>query len=121
MQADRERDKESTLSLSGVSSAATVIEGQIVGKGSSVVIAISDLEVDASASSVAGCYRVALLAAEGAQVNAADVVVLNADGSGGICLIFADDFESGDTSAWSATVSGGIGIQQWKTEREVEP
>jgi hypothetical protein len=89
------------LTLSGTSSSATIIEGQLVVEGDTTQVVIHDLKVDGSALSVAGCFNEALVAQGGAQISANVVVVIN----GGIdgCVLFGDGFESGDTSAWSAT------------------
>lgn len=89
------------LTLSGTSSSATIIEGQVVVEGGTTQVVINDLKVDASAPSVSGCFSEALVAQGGAQISATNVMVLNG-GTGG-CVLFGDGFESGDTSAWSST------------------
>jgi hypothetical protein len=89
------------LTLSGTSSSATIIEGQLVVEGDSTQVVIHDLKVDGSALSVAGCFDEALVAQGGAQISANEVVVINGGVDG--CVLFGDGFESGDTSAWSAT------------------
>jgi hypothetical protein len=89
------------LSLSGISSSATIIEGQLVVEGNTTLVVIHDLKVDGSAPSVAGCFDEALVAQGGAQISANGVVVINGGVDG--CVLFGDGFESGDTSAWSAT------------------
>ena len=89
------------LTLSGTSSSATIIEGQVVVDGATTQVTINDLKVDASASSVTGCFNEALVAQGGAQISAYDAAVIN----GGIdgCVLFGDSFDTGETSAWSST------------------
>jgi len=89
------------LTLSGTSSSATIIEGQVVVEGGTTQVAINDLKVDGSAPSVSGCFSEALVAQGGAQISANNVMVLNGGTDG--CVFFGDGFESGDTSAWSST------------------
>ena len=89
------------LTLSGTSSSATIIEGRLVAEGDSTQVVIHDLKVDGSALSVVGCFNEALVAQGGAQISANGVVVINGGVDG--CVLFGDGFESGSTSAWSAT------------------
>ena len=89
------------LTLSGTSSSATIIEGQVMVEGNTTQVVINDLKVDGSAPSVSGCFSEALVAQGGAQISANNVMVLNGGTDG--CVFFGDGFESGDTSAWSAT------------------
>ncbi len=89
------------LTLSGISSSATIIEGQLVVEGNTTQVVIHDLKVDANAPSVAGCFDEALVAQGGAQISANDIVVINGGTDG--CVLFGDGFESGTTSAWSST------------------
>jgi len=88
------------LVVGGASAATTVIEGQVTVQGASTVVALADLTVDASASGVAGTYAEALLVEAGAEISGSNIVVLNA--AIDLMPIFADGFESGDTTAWSA-------------------
>jgi hypothetical protein len=90
------------LDVGGASSATTVIEGRVVVEGATTQVDLHDLTIDASAPSVAGCFPVALVARNGAQISALDIVVVNGDGEA--CVIFRDGFESGSTAAWTATV-----------------
>ncbi len=92
---------ERSLNLSGDSSATTTVEGRFVVTGASTNIAISDLTIDAGASTAAGCYSLALDVSGGAAVAGNNLVVVNADGDA--CVLFADGFESGDTVAWGGT------------------
>jgi nitrous oxidase accessory protein NosD len=89
------------LTLRGASSTSTVIEGRLVVEGNTTQVVIHDLKVDGSAPSVAGCFSEALVAQGGAQISANEVVVINGGVDG--CVLFGDGFESGTTSAWSAT------------------
>jgi hypothetical protein len=90
------------LTLRGASSTTSVIEGQLTVAGGSTQLELADLTIDASAAGVAGTCTEALQVTGGAEVNGRDIVVLNAgfDPS----AVFADGFESGDTSAWSTAV-----------------
>ena len=84
------------LILRGVSSTTTIIEGQVEVQGGSCEV--RQLKVDASSATLAGHYNEALWVHSGAEVSGSDLVVINAS------VLFADGFESGDTSAWSAAV-----------------
>jgi len=88
------------LTVGGVSAATTVIEGQVTVQGSATVVVLEDLTVDGSASGVAGTFTEALLVEDSAELSGSNIVVLNAaiDQQ----PVFADGFESGDTTAWSA-------------------
>ena len=90
------------LVLRGASATTTVIEGQVAVQGGSTAVSLEDLTVDGSASGVAGTFTEALLVEGGAELSGGNIVVLNAaiDQQ----PVFADGFESGDTTAWSATV-----------------
>ncbi len=89
------------LVLRGASAATTVIEGQVAVQGGSTAVSLEDLTVDGSVSGVAGTFTEALLVEGGAELSGTNIVVLNAviDQQ----PVFADGFESGDTTAWSAT------------------
>ena len=91
-----------SLSLSGVSSATSIIAGQVGVTGAATVVSLADLTVDGAGVAVAGCFAAAVSAGGGAQVLAGNLVVLNAVGSG--CPLFGDGFESGSTGAWSAVM-----------------
>ncbi len=90
------------LTIRGASSATSVVEGQLSVQGGSTQVELEDLTVDASAPGVAGTSSEALNVLGGAELNGRDIVVLNA--AFDPFAIFADGFESGDTSAWSTTV-----------------
>ena len=94
-----------SLTLRGAGVANSTVEGRLRITGSGAEIALFDLTIDASGPSAVGCYPQALLVAGGAEVSALDVAVLNSQaGQAPVCPLFDDGFESGDTSAWSATV-----------------
>jgi hypothetical protein len=78
------------LSLTGASSSATTIGGQLEVDGA--VVALAGLTISGGGGSAAE----ALWAHSGAEVSALDVLVTAA----GAPAFFADGFESGDTSAW---------------------
>ena len=90
------------LTLRGASSTTTVIEGRLTAQGGSTELELENLTLDASAPGVAGTWNEALNVLGGAKVNGHDLVVLNAVFDP--FPIFADGFESGNTSAWSTTV-----------------
>ena len=87
------------LTVGGVSAATTVIEGRVTVQGSATVVVLENLTVDGTASGVAGTFAEALLVEDGAELSGSNIVVLNAaiDQQ----PVFADGFESGDTTAWS--------------------
>lgn len=92
------------LSLQGQSSTASIVEGRIRAIGSSTELVLQKLTIDATASSVQGCFEEALSVEEGARVTTSDIVALaTAAGVGpsAFCMVFTDGFESGTTSAWS--------------------
>jgi len=88
-----------SLILTGDSSATTIVEGRFVVTGASTVVAFDELTIDAGAPTAAGCFTLALDVSGGAAVTGNNLVVVNADGNA--CVLFADGFESGDTSAWN--------------------
>ena len=90
-----------TLSLSGVSSAPSIIAGRVVIQGAATVVSLADLTIDGSDPTVAGCFVEAVDVSGGAQMLGSNVVVVNSDGIA--CLLFGDGFEDGTTGAWSAT------------------
>jgi hypothetical protein len=90
------------LSVAGVSAETSIIEGQLEVEGGTTQVSLESMTVDASARGVAGTVEQALLVEGGAEVTCLDVVVRNAVEDP--WTIFADGFESGDTSAWSNTV-----------------
>lgn len=89
-----------SLAISGVSSATTVIVGQVRVEGGSSVVTMADLKVDASNAAAAGCFNNAVLADGGARLVGSNLAVLNATGAA--CVLFSDGFEGGNTAAWSA-------------------
>jgi hypothetical protein len=90
------------LVMGGASTSATVIEGQLTVQGGSTQVALEDLTVDGSAAGVGGSFEQALLVEGGAEVHGRAIAVLNA--AHDLLAVFADGFESGDTSAWSNVV-----------------
>lgn len=92
---------ERSLAVSGVTSSTTVIVGQIRISGTGSVVTLAELTVNASDSSVAGCFGEAVVSNDGAQVIGSNILVFNATGAA--CTLFADGFESGNTLAWSLT------------------
>lgn len=89
------------LSITGTSTATTVVEGHLDITGAATAIVLSEMTIDASAPSVAGCFREALDVSGGAQLTSNGLVAVNGDGDA--CLLFGDGFETGDTGAWGAT------------------
>jgi len=84
-----------SLTVQGVSSAATVVQGQVRVQGGTV--ALAGLRVDTSPSELRGRFAEALLVETGGRVSGTDLVVVHRP------LLFGDGFESGTTAAWSAT------------------
>ena len=80
---------------SGVES--TTLAGQLVVTGPAAVT-LTDLLIDTD-----GCYPAAMLLASGAELEPDRVDVIDS-GSQASCALFADGFESGDTSHWSVTI-----------------
>lgn len=89
------------LALRGASAETTVIEGQVAVQGTATAVALDHLTVDGSAPGAAGTFTEALLVEAGAELSGQNIIVLNA--AIGQQPVFADGFESGDTTAWSAT------------------
>jgi hypothetical protein len=83
---------ERDLTMDGAGSTETFIEGQVQVSGGPVVI--QELQISAPP----GAATEALWAHSGAQLSGFDLVVIN----GRWVALFADGFESGDTSAWSS-------------------
>jgi hypothetical protein len=89
------------LVIRGASPDGTVIAGQVAVDGATTQVTLEHLTVDASAEGVGGTLSVGLQASGGAEVSSNDVVVRNSLVD--LWTLFVDGFESGDTSAWSAT------------------
>jgi pectin methylesterase-like acyl-CoA thioesterase len=90
-----------SLSMTGDSASTTVIEGRVSATGAGVELTLDELKVDAGASSVAGCFPIAVEIDGGAALTSNNLIAVNADGDA--CLIFRDGFETGGTGAWSGT------------------
>jgi hypothetical protein len=91
------------LALAGAGAAATSLHGSFIVSGTGNEVILEALTVDGTAVGVAGCWREVLSATGGATIAAgADLRVLNTAAGGTACRLFADGFESGGTSAWSA-------------------
>ncbi len=71
-----------TLSVSGVSSSASVIAGRVQLTGTSTVVSLADLTADGSDPAVSGCFREAVDVDGGAQLVGSNIVVINGDGEG---------------------------------------
>ena len=87
-----------TLAITGAG-ASTVVAGFLRAHGNDTVVTVSDLKVEAS------CARGSLQSWTGGEIFAENVEAVSSttfDCPGD--PIFADGFESGDTSAWSTTV-----------------
>ena len=90
--------------LRGDSSTTTAIEGQVTVTGASTSVALHTLTIDGSALPVRGCFEAVLDVTGGGRVAADDdVVVINTGGES--CPIFADSFETGNSSRWSWMIS----------------
>ena len=87
--------------IRGASTQSTVIAGQVVAEGVNTEVVLQDVTVDASTQGVGGMFPTGLHASAGAEVSPSNVVVRNSLMD--LWTLFVDGFESGDTSAWSAT------------------
>lgn len=88
-----------TLTITGASTTTTIVEGHVAVTGVSTEITLSNMTIDATAST-AGCYSEALDVSGGGRVTSNALIAINGDGAG-TCPLFSDGFESGSTSAWS--------------------
>jgi nitrous oxidase accessory protein NosD len=89
-----------SLSLHGIDTSSTILEGRLQVEGSAVEVTLADLTLD-----VAGCFATGLTVSGEAQVQMPSGPVEIIDSGGGSsCPVFQDGFESGDTAAWSVTV-----------------
>ena len=91
-----------TLTVSGVSSAATTIAGRVLINGATSVVSLGELTVDGSHPAVAGCFVDAVAVEGGARMVGSNIVVVNGDGYA--CTLFGDGFEDGTTDAWASVV-----------------
>lgn len=89
------------LIVRGASTDTAVIAGRLVVEGPTTQVTLEDLTVDASVQGVGGTVPTALNASAGAEVTCRRVVARNSLVD--LWTLFIDGFESGDTSAWSAT------------------
>lgn len=91
-----------SLAITGAGPASTTIAGRLAINGGGVVVSVTEVTVDASHPSVAGCFGQAIDVGGGARMTGTNVVGIN--GGGDACLIFGDGFEDGTTGAWFITV-----------------
>ena len=91
------------VTIRGSSQSTSTIAGQVTVQGGTTQVTLEDLTVDATVQGVGGTVDTALQAAGGAELITNSVVVRNS--AVDLWTVFMDGFESGDTSAWSATVS----------------
>lgn len=82
-----------SLNLVGVSSASTVVQGQITVTAG--VMAVQHLRVDTEPEGLRGRFAEAFLVTGGGRVVGLDVTVVHR------ALLFGDGFEIGTTAAWS--------------------
>ncbi len=90
-----------SLDVVGPSVGTATVEGRVLAIGASTLVTLTRLEVRN------GCDPEALAAKYGARIEGTDLVVERAAALPCPPLapdIFADDFESGDTGAWTGTV-----------------
>lgn len=81
-----------SLTLTGAGSDQTIIQGQVVVQAGSVLLQTLGIQT------TSGSYQDALQVADGAEVSGVDLVVVN--GGALVDVLFADGFETGDTSGW---------------------
>ena len=98
------------LTLVGAGTDLTMITGQVEVAGTGVVVLISDLAVDTSVPGSAGCFGDAMQVGKGAEALVRFAFEASTRRVRGPCLLtllFADGFETGNTtSRWSGTVGG---------------
>lgn len=90
-----------TLTVAGPGVGTAIIEGWVLAIGAGTVVTLDTLEVRN------GCQPEALSSERGARVEGTDLVVVRSAALPCPAVaadVFADDFESGDTLAWTATV-----------------
>ncbi len=90
------------VTIRGSSQSTSTIAGQVTVQGGTTQVTLEDLTVDATVQGVGGTVDAALQAVGGAELTTTSVVVRNS--AVDLWTVFVDGFESGDTSAWSATV-----------------
>ncbi len=90
------------LTIGGSTTSSSTIAGQVTVQGGATQVTLENLTVDGTIQGVAGTFDVALQVIGGAELATNSVIVLNSVVDP--WTVFVDGFESGDTSAWSATV-----------------
>ena len=91
------------LTLAGAGSASTTIAGWLEVSGTATDAVLNALRVDPSAASSALCYARGLDVRGGARTSGTDLVVFR-PASTAACTLFADGFESGGSTRWSAAL-----------------
>ena len=91
-----------SVSLVGSGSATSTLTGWVWVRGATTELTISGLRVDATAASTGLCHASGLHVEGGAHAAGTDLVVVGRPTSTAPCGFFADGFESGDLTRWSA-------------------
>ena len=90
------------VTLAGAGSSTTTIAGWVTVTGATTDAALNALRIDATAASATLCHASGLDVRGGAKASGVDLVVVGRPTPTSACAFFADGFESGDTTAWSA-------------------
>ena len=91
------------VTLDGAGSASTTIAGWVEVSGAATDAVINALRIDAAGASSALCDASDLDVRGGASASGSDLVVAR-PAPAGACTLFADGFESGGSTRWSAAV-----------------
>lgn len=93
------------VAIVGAGSGETTISGWVRVLGAATDAALNGLRVDATGATAELCVASGLDARAGARVGGLDLVVVGEPTPAADCALFADGFETGDTSVWSSTAS----------------
>ena len=90
------------VTITGAGSGSTTIAGWVSVTGAATDAVLDALRIDATAASATLCHASGLDVRGGAKASGVDLVVVGRPTPTSACAFFADGFESGDTTAWSA-------------------
>jgi hypothetical protein len=90
------------VTIAGAGSASTTIAGWVSVRGAATVLVLDALRIEAAGASAALCSANGLDVRGGAKASGSDLVVAGAPAPIAACRLFADGFETGDTTVWSA-------------------
>ena len=84
-----------SVAIVGAGTAATVIQGRVIVRGTGTVLDLVNLTVDGRGAGT-GCYTEALRVLTGATTRPLAVAVLGGAGAAAPCPLFADSFDFGN-------------------------